>query len=276
MDQITRTDGLSHIAETIFMNLNGKNLEIKCMEVNPFWAELLSNPQFWLKKCLQKEKKNLRLGSRMNGWLEVIQTLKSEKLKKRATLFLQEILKRNWQNWTIADCSPLGISYEYNAWNFFGYVLKTLSESERNKSLIERIKRVCLFSINVHWRSENDYYTNYNKLKALLLFMKDTNLNDLNAPEFAEKNPQEKFFGWSPIQKAAYLNHSKLVEILIPYTVDPNAPTPIEWTPLQIAASNGFSEIVKLLAPLTNSANAIIPATPDNVSRKFDLPCPLH
>ena len=97
MDEITRTDGLSHIAETVFMNLDRKSLEIKCMKVNPFWAELLSNPQFWLKKCLQKEKKSLRFGSRVNAseWLSTIQTLKSKKLKNRATFFLIEIYKRN-------------------------------------------------------------------------------------------------------------------------------------------------------------------------------------
>ena len=258
MDQITRTDGLYFITETIFMNLDYEKLE-KCMKVNPFWDKLLSNPQFWLKKCLQKEKKSLEFGSRVNGneWLELIQTLKSKKFKETATFFLKEIFKHHW---TFAAChgSPINISYEYDSWKFFGHILKNLSESDANKALIERINHaaeVC----------------NYQKLKALLVFTKDLNFNDLNAPEFAEKNLEDNFFAWSPIQKAVFHNHPEIVEILIPYTANPNAPTPIEWTPLQIAASSGFSEIVKILAPLTSSPNAVIPVTPDSVSRKFNL-----
>ena len=254
MDRITRTNGLSHIAEAIFMNLDHKNLE-KCMQVNPFWAKILSNPQFWLKKCLQKEVRGKKI-SRVNGpeWIELIQTLKSKKLKKTATTFLIEIYKRHW---SFAAChgSPINMSYRYNTWKFFGHILKTLSQSERTKALIERIK----YAIEV---------CDYKKLKALLLFTKDTNLNDLNAPEFAEKNPKEKFFGWTPIQKAAHRNHPEIVEILIPFTVDPNAPSPEEWTPLQIAAQNGFSEIVKLLVPHASSPNA---ATPHRISKKFNL-----
>ena len=54
MDLITKSPGLSHVAERIFLNLNQEDLFIKCQEVNPHWKIIIRNHWFWFKKCEQK------------------------------------------------------------------------------------------------------------------------------------------------------------------------------------------------------------------------------
>ena len=53
MDFITKSSGLQHIAEQIFLNLNYEKLEV-CQKVNEFWKDKLNSAMFWLKKCAQK------------------------------------------------------------------------------------------------------------------------------------------------------------------------------------------------------------------------------
>ena len=52
MDVITKSPGLYHIAERIFMDLDYEKL-LLCEEVNDNWRTLLKNPWFWYKKCRQ-------------------------------------------------------------------------------------------------------------------------------------------------------------------------------------------------------------------------------
>ena len=52
MDMITKSPGLYHIAERIFMDLDQEKL-LLCEEVNENWRTILKNPWFWYKKCRQ-------------------------------------------------------------------------------------------------------------------------------------------------------------------------------------------------------------------------------
>ena len=53
MELITKTPGLSHIANEIFLNLNDEILLLECQRVNQHWRNLVRNPWFWYKKCIQ-------------------------------------------------------------------------------------------------------------------------------------------------------------------------------------------------------------------------------
>ena len=53
MDLITKSPGLFHIAEKIFMNLNQDVLILKCQQVNEHWKSIVRNPLFWYEKCYQ-------------------------------------------------------------------------------------------------------------------------------------------------------------------------------------------------------------------------------
>ena len=52
MELLTNNPGFQHVAEEIFQNLNSKNLK-KCTCVNDRWENIINNPSFYLKKCLQ-------------------------------------------------------------------------------------------------------------------------------------------------------------------------------------------------------------------------------
>ena len=75
------------------------------------------------------------------------------------------------------------------------------------------------------------------------------------APFIDNRNQNPDHNGLSPIQAAAMHGHSEVIEILVPYSDNPNAPNPSGWTPIQTAALNGYSNVVKLLAPLTGNIN---------------------
>ena len=52
MELLTNNPGLQHVAEEIFLNLNSKDLQ-KCTYVNERWKNIINNPSFYLKKCIQ-------------------------------------------------------------------------------------------------------------------------------------------------------------------------------------------------------------------------------
>ena len=54
MDVLSNNSGFSHILEKIFLEVPTEYL-INCMPVCKSWYELLNDPQFWMKKCPQKD-----------------------------------------------------------------------------------------------------------------------------------------------------------------------------------------------------------------------------
>ena len=94
MDQITKSPGLCHIAEKIFMNLNQEVLLLKCQQVNEHWKSIVRNPLFWYEKCDQivifetnDEKVLLR---------KIIQVLFRDHVKKEvATITLIKIFSKS-------------------------------------------------------------------------------------------------------------------------------------------------------------------------------------
>ena len=91
MDIITYTPGFSHILNKIFMASPTKDL-INCQLVCQAWHKVLNDPQFWLKKCPQKdftEKKK-------NWWKILIQTTKTKRhLKQNSIKLLMNICLKN-------------------------------------------------------------------------------------------------------------------------------------------------------------------------------------
>ena len=62
------------------------------------------------------------------------------------------------------------------------------------------------------------------------------------------KNPNKPtLFNWTPIQLAILGGHVEAFKVLDPYVDKPNAPSPGGWTPLQIAARDGHTEVVETL-----------------------------
>ena len=94
MDVLTYTPGFSHILNKIFIAAPTKDL-INCQLVCQAWHKVLSDPQFWLKKCPQKdftEKKK-------NWWKMLIQNTKTKKhLIQNSIKLLMKICLKNEQS----------------------------------------------------------------------------------------------------------------------------------------------------------------------------------
>ena len=88
MDLITKSPGLQHIAELIFLNLDYNKLE-ECQKVDDFWKKILSGSLFWLKKCVQiglSEQHHLE-------WTKLIQQPKNPQTDKVVTSYLMKMYK---------------------------------------------------------------------------------------------------------------------------------------------------------------------------------------
>ena len=90
MDLITKTPGLQHISEEIFMNLDSEYLST-CQEVNTLWKELIKNPKFWLKKCNSITSVVKLTKKRQMEWKKAIQALKNKRDKLTVTTYLMTI-----------------------------------------------------------------------------------------------------------------------------------------------------------------------------------------
>ena len=87
MDLITKSAGLNIVAETIFINLNHKDL-LKCQEVSQNWKALLNNPTFWLRICIRSGKLSQQ---HQKEWKNIIQFFRNSNPSK-------DIGEYNYQN----------------------------------------------------------------------------------------------------------------------------------------------------------------------------------
>ena len=86
MDFITKSSGLQHIAEQIFLNLNNEKLEV-CQKVNEFWKDNLNSAMFWLKKCAQKG----LTGQHYLEWSNLIKQPKSQNVEEQVISCLMKM-----------------------------------------------------------------------------------------------------------------------------------------------------------------------------------------
>ena len=101
MDLITRNQGLQHISEEIFLNLDQPCL-MYCQKVNQFWKKILNNPMFWLKKCVKMGLlKHYHL-----DWMKLIQSSKDPRIDKIIKSCLM-----NMHSESHADYSPIHATF---------------------------------------------------------------------------------------------------------------------------------------------------------------------
>ena len=79
--------GLQHLAENIFLNLNGEDLkacQLICQSANQI---LGNNPMFWIKKCFQK---GLSKEKNKEGWIKGVQSEMNYGKEKHIALYLKQ------------------------------------------------------------------------------------------------------------------------------------------------------------------------------------------
>ena len=255
MEQISQNQGLQHIMEQIFIDLDHGKL-LQCRKVNASWNSLLKNPSVWLKICL----KNGFLTRHGKKWLKMIQTFHDDPMMKDKVLsYLMEINSiriivvenfnifgvRNPHSKIKKDIHPfhrfLSASNDY-------YLPYTLI-----KKYLEKIDSTILkepfFCFHKH-KNMIHYAVCKQEVKLLKIFLPF--VKNPNAPDQ---------YGWTPIQRAAYHPQNyEMIKMLAPVSKNPNAPNPNGVTPIHLAACDMTKienvEIIKLLVPLSDNPNA--------------------
>ena len=245
MDFITKSPGLFHLCERVFLELDYYNL-LKCEDVNPQWRNILrasdrpksslilKNPWFWLKKCSEMD---LLPPNIKDEWIKVMQNLENPKftihyLKKIYELRLgQLILNLRF------ICSPfyMGMfqnlckrkrkySCSFTAWNCCK--ISKSEATEKNPEIaskdLELVKTYLEFvdsSIVDKWiteaiRSPIDFCLSYREVELMRIFARYS--NSLNTP---------REMGMVPLIKACFFGYLKIAKILAPLTRDPLSPT---------------------------------------------------
>ena len=225
MDLVIRNQGLQHISEEIFLNLDQKSL-IHCENVNQIWAKVLNNPSFWLKKCVKKG-----LLEHFNfEWMKLIQSSKPKRIDNMIKSYLMKIYSES-----NADYSPIHAAFIHGQRNipefirFAAPILDNPNDSFPTLALAKKVfsrlsydNKYCSWLLTWNWKVN------------------------------------EK---WTPIQLLVYhdyvsfISPTEIVAILAPLTQNPNAPDPDGWTPINRVARRGNSEIVRILAPLSDNPN---------------------
>ena len=278
MENFINNPGLQHLAETIFLNVEVKNLFI-CQNINWASKKILENSNFWLKKWRVRglSKKN------HEDWKKAIQLTKNTPFEENIKLYMRKVMKKkaridvpcyvdeNSIQKSIDLTMALGINeaYEFVS-TFYGYYSKTaLGITQIFAPKVQNPNRIRLQQTLVY-----DAVSSGNvKLIEILIPL----LEDPNAPNQVDVyltpiglaviqgkadivkilaplsiNPNAFFgpgFNWTPIFWATYRGEIEVVKALIPWTENPNAPNLNGKTPLECAVAYGHTEIVELLRP---------------------------
>ena len=83
MDQILNNEGLQHIAEMIFLNLDSEKLKT-CQCLNKSSQQIFANPMFWLKKWKGLSKKS------RNDWSKAIQITRNTNLETNIVSYIKK------------------------------------------------------------------------------------------------------------------------------------------------------------------------------------------
>ena len=86
MDQILNNQGLQHIAEIIFLNLDSEKIKI-CQLLNKSSQQICANPMFWLKKWkgLSKESKK--------EWSKAIKITRNTNLETNVVSYIKKAIR---------------------------------------------------------------------------------------------------------------------------------------------------------------------------------------
>ena len=124
MDIISKTPGLQHISEEIFLNLDHIDIILECQKVNAVWNQLLRKPSFWLKKCLQmgviipeNNPEEWAEQGIKTPWLKLIQTTQTEDILKDSVTHILMNLYENGNKDLSND--PFHLAYDCKNWLLF-------------------------------------------------------------------------------------------------------------------------------------------------------------
>ena len=268
MDLLTKSPGLYHVAENIFVNLDHKVLLLKCQEVNSHWKTLVRNPWLWFLKCEQKNQ--LKETSEGNFIRKLLQEFNNSDFSNEITVELMKICSGSnfYQNPT--DKFIHGFVYNkyiaaiINGWTERVKLLAPLFDDPN--SIAKYFEDNC--TQIMPWE-ENRTPIEYAALKGhvdiieILLALIDPLKSKVGC--FFKLNYKIALFA------AIKGGHTEIVSILAPLSGVPNAPINKERTQILAAAEGGHTDIVKFLAPRCGTPDQgkyyFAPNAPDDKGR---------
>ena len=232
MDLITRSQGLRHIAEQIFLNLD-KNDLLRCQEVNEYWASILRDPWLWYRKKIQNTKLTQE---HQKEWMNSCERLSTLNLTKDITSGLNFIYERLEKSGTLNGTYWSAVSKHsslFSTQKRCTEIVKILAPLTENPNAPDRLGNTPISVAACKGHTE---------IVKILATLTDNPI----APNK---------YGETPIHLAALNGHTEIVKILAPLTDNPNAPNKSGYTPIHWAAQNGHTEIVKILKPFHDLQN---------------------
>ena len=242
MELITKTPGLSHIADEIFLNLNDEILLLECQRVNQRWREIVRNPRFWFKKCDQ---------------MGLFKKKPEENLTKKS-LFKDNDSKELMKKFFQAACTS-GEKFKeeltkkliksYSKSKPVGDLLSSMFMEAIGEGQVEIIRATLPFIDDPNARVGDDRPIDLavNKRQIDVLKLLFPLLDNPNSPTH---------YDCTPLEMAARYGLVDIVKFMAPLIKEPNAPNKSGWTPMHSAACGGHLEVVNILAPLTDNPNA--------------------
>ena len=238
MDFITKSPGLFHLCEKVFLELDYYNL-LKCEDVNPQWRNILrasdrpksslilKNPWFWLKKCSEMD---LLPPNIKDEWIKVMQNLENPKftihyLKKIYELRLGHLILN-----LRFICSP-----------FYMGMFQNLCKRKRKYSCSFTAWNCCKISKSEATEKNPEIASKDLELVKTYLEFVDSSIVDKQIPQTLN----------TPIDVCVLNKEVELMRILARYSNNLNTPNERGQVPLVEACFFGFLEIAKILAPLT-------------------------
>ena len=280
MENFIINPGLQHLAETIFLNVEVKNLFI-CENINWASKKILENPNFWLKKWRARglSKKN------HEDWKKAIQLTQNTPFEANIKLYMRKVMKKkagiditcyvdknSIKLINLIKSHGINEIYEFVTPYFDRFNKKALGICQILAPMIQNPNRKTFGKTLIYEAVE---VKNIELIEILAPLLEDPNepIQDglcstpmgtavklgmvdvikVLAPLLINPNA---FFGprcnWTPIYWAAYRGEIEVVKALIPWTENPNAPNLNGKTPLECAVAYGHTEIVELLRPFAS------------------------
>ena len=253
MDLITKTPGVQHIAEQIFLNLDFFSIW-QCQKVNNHWWNIIMNPLFWFYKMKTSTKLSQE---NQNEWIIFCEKLSKLNITQDMTLQLKYIFGK------LDDSVKLNETYWLTIMSIVD--LSELSVESSGYAEIVRIMAPLIDNNNVP--DENGWTPIYRAA-----YNGNTEVIKILAPLINNPNAPNKY-GRTPIYSAPCFGYTEIVKILAPLTDNANFPDEDRNTPIFQAALKGHTEIVKILAPLTDNPNTpnYYDETPISVAKNDEI-----
>ena len=262
MDFITKSSGLHHILENVFMELDQEHLKI-CEKVHPIWRHLVLNKSLkWYSKKLIQNCHNLTKKDK-SDWMELINKLICNCNPQQKTYMKQFFYDFSYRIDKFSSVSEEIFAAIENGMDDFIQIIAPYIENLAAKHYSSK----CWIPTPFHHATRRAIETmdlclfrNHAFLRIVKILAP---LTDKLETPFTKRsyNSVCKFDGLTPLQAAVRDGSSEIVKILMPLTnTRSNVDISINGTTttlINIAAALGHADVIRELLPFIEEPNTL-------------------